>query len=94
MRIQQVLELKIQRVKWLLDKFRALFLLLIPVFCSLAKNNFSRYVSMGNSCYALFAYGNGGDLSFMLIIGIAYTEFVMISLFPVKYTNSKAGEKI
>jgi hypothetical protein len=25
---------------------------------------------MGNR-YALFAYGNGGDLSFMLIIGIA-----------------------
>jgi hypothetical protein len=27
----------------------------------------------------LLFYGNGGDLSFMLIIGIACTEFVMIS---------------
>jgi hypothetical protein len=72
----------------------ALFLLLIPVFFVTAlKNNFSRYVSMGN-CYALFAYGNGGDLSFMLIIGIAYTEFVMISFVSGQiYTNSK-GENI
>jgi hypothetical protein len=48
---------------------------------------------MGNS-YALFAYGNGGDLSFMLIIGIAlhgicYDFFVSGQI----YTNSKAGEK-
>jgi hypothetical protein len=44
--------------------------------------------------YALFAYGNGGDLSFMLIIGIAlhgicYDFFVSGQI----YTNSKAGEK-
>jgi hypothetical protein len=39
-------------------------------------------------------YGNGGDLSFMLIIGIALREFVMISFVSGQiYTNSKAGEK-
>jgi hypothetical protein len=44
--------------------------------------------------YVLFAYGNGGDLSFMLIIGIAlhgicYDFFCSGQI----YTNSKAGEK-
>ncbi|HSD06720.1 MFS transporter, partial [Flavobacterium sp.] len=45
--------------------------------------------------YALFAYGNGGDLSFMLIIGIAL-HGVCYDFFFVSgqiYTNSKAGEK-
>jgi hypothetical protein len=43
------------------------------------KNNFSRYVAIR---YALFAYGNGGDLSFILIIvaGICYDFFC-----PAKY---------
>jgi hypothetical protein len=45
---------------------------------------------MGNR-YALFAYGNGGDLSFMLIIGIAYTEFVMISFFVSNIYQLKSG---
>jgi MFS family permease len=44
--------------------------------------------------YALFAYGNGGDLSFMLIIGIAlhgicYDFFCFRSI----YTNSSKSEK-
>jgi hypothetical protein len=50
----------------------------------------TRYVSMGNSL-PFVRYGNGGDLSFMLII--VYTEFVMISLFRSNIPTSKAGEK-
>ena len=45
--------------------------------------------------YILFAYGNAGDLSFMLIIGIAL-HGVCYDFFFVSgqiYTNSKAGEK-
>jgi MFS family permease len=47
---------------------------------------------MGN-CYALFAYGNGGDLSFMLIIGIALHGICYDFFVSQIYTNSKAGEK-
>jgi MFS family permease len=45
--------------------------------------------------YVLFAYGNGDDLSFMLIIGIAL-HGICYDFFFVSgqiYTNSKAGEK-
>ena len=45
--------------------------------------------------YALFAYGNAGELSFMLIVGIAL-HGVCYDFFFVTgqiYTNSKAGEK-
>jgi len=45
--------------------------------------------------YALFAYGNAGALSFMLIIGIAL-HGVCYDFFFVSgqiYTNSKAGER-
>ena len=45
--------------------------------------------------YLLFAFGNAGDLSFMLIIGIALHgvcyDFFFVSGYI--YTNSKAGEK-
>jgi hypothetical protein len=51
----------------------ALFLLLIPVF--FVRYGFKKTILVGMLAwairYALFAYGNGGDLSFMLIIGIA-----------------------
>jgi Nucleoside H+ symporter. len=45
--------------------------------------------------YALFAYGNANDLTFMLIMGIAL-HGVCYDFFFVSgqiYTNSKAGEK-
>ena len=45
--------------------------------------------------YALFAYGNAGDLTFMLIIGIILHgicyDFFMVS--GQIYTNAKAGPK-
>jgi hypothetical protein len=67
-----VLELKIQRVKWLLDKFRS-FILTVNSRVFFV-HGFKKTILVGMLawaiCYALFAYGNGGDLSFMLIIGI------------------------
>ena len=75
----------------------ALFLLLIPVFFS--KYGFKKTILVGMLAwairYALFAYGNGGDLSFMLILGIAL-HGICYDFFFVSgqiYTNSKAGEK-
>lgn len=75
----------------------ALFLLLIPVFFS--RFGFKKTILIGMLAwairYVLFAYGNGGDLSFMLIIGIAL-HGICYDFFFVSgqiYTNSKAGEK-
>lgn len=75
----------------------ALFLLAIPVF--FAKYGFKKTILVGMIAwsvrYLLFAYGNAGDLSFMLIIGIAL-HGVCYDFFFVSgqiYTNSKAGEK-
>jgi hypothetical protein len=42
--------------------------------------------------YALFAYGNGGDLSFMLIIGIAH-GICYDFFFPVKYIPTQKRVK-
>ncbi|WP_035674556.1 nucleoside permease [Flavobacterium sp. 83] len=75
----------------------ALFLLLIPVFFS--RFGFKKTILLGMLAwairYVLFAYGNGSDLSFMLIIGIAL-HGICYDFFFVSgqiYTNSKAGEK-
>jgi len=75
----------------------ALFLLLIPVFFT--RFGFKKTILIGMLAwairYVLFAYGNGGDLSFMLITGIAL-HGICYDFFFVSgqiYTNSKAGEK-
>ncbi|MGZ9736214.1 nucleoside permease [Flavobacterium sp. GNP002] len=75
----------------------ALFLLLIPVFFT--RFGFKKTILVGMLAwairYVLFAYGNGDDLSFMLIVGIAL-HGICYDFFFVSgqiYTNSKAGEK-
>ncbi|MBB5636344.1 nucleoside transporter [Pedobacter cryoconitis] len=75
----------------------ALFLLMIPVFFK--RFGFKATILVGMIAwavrYALFAYGNAGELSFMLIIGIAL-HGVCYDFFFVSgqiYTNSRAGEK-
>jgi nucleoside transporter len=75
----------------------ALFLLLIPVFFT--RFGFKKTILVGMLAwairYVLFAYGNGDDLSFMLILGIAL-HGICYDFFFVSgqiYTNSKAGEK-
>ncbi|WP_419803263.1 nucleoside permease [Mucilaginibacter sp.] len=74
-----------------------LFLLFIPVFFS--RFGFKKTILVGMLAwairYALFAYGNSTNLSFMLIIGIAL-HGVCYDFFFVSgqiYTDSKAGEK-
>jgi nucleoside transporter len=75
----------------------ALFLLLLPLFFS--RFGFKKTILVGMLAwavrYALFAYGNASDLSFMLILGIAL-HGVCYDFFFVSgqiYTNSKAGDK-
>jgi nucleoside transporter len=72
-----------------------LFLLLLPVFFT--RFGFKKTILVGMLAwavrYAMFAYGNAGDLSFMLIIGIAL-HGVCYDFFFVSgqiYTDSKAG---
>lgn len=73
-----------------------LFLLLLPVFFK--KYGFKKTILLGMLAWAvrylLFAFGNAGELSFMLIIGIALHgicyDFFFVSGYI--YTNSKAGE--
>lgn len=74
-----------------------LFLLLLPVFFT--KFGFKKTILVGMLAwavrYALFAYGNASDLSFMLILGIAL-HGICYDFFFVSgqiYTNSKAGDK-
>ena len=74
-----------------------LFLLMLPVFFK--KFGFKKTILAGMLAwairYALFAYGNAGELSFMLIIGIAL-HGVCYDFFFVAgqiYTNAKAGIK-
>ena len=74
-----------------------LFLLLLPFFFK--KFGFKVTILVGMLAWAirylLFAYGNAGELSFMLILGIALHgicyDFFFVSGFI--YTNSKAGDR-
>lgn len=75
-----------------------LFMLLLPVFFK--KFGFKKTLLFGMLSwalrYVLFAYGNAGDLSFMLLLGIALHglcyDFFFVS--GQIYTNSKAGDKV
>jgi nucleoside transporter len=74
-----------------------LFLLCIPIFFK--KFGFKWTILVGMLAwairYVLFAYGNAGELSFMLLIGIAL-HGVCYDFFFVSgqiYTDSKAGEQ-
>jgi nucleoside transporter len=74
-----------------------IFLLFIPIFFK--KFGFKKTILVGMLAWAirylLFAYGNAGELSFMLILGIAL-HGICYDFFFVSgqiYTNSKAGEK-
>ncbi|MGY3052904.1 nucleoside transporter [Pedobacter sp. UYEF25] len=74
-----------------------IFLLFLPIFFKRFGFKFTILIGMLAWAvrYALFAYGNAGELSFMLIIGIAL-HGVCYDFFFVSgqiYTNSKAGEK-
>lgn len=73
----------------------ALFLLLLPVFFS--RFGFKKTILIGMIAwavrYALFAYGDAGELTFMLILGIAL-HGVCYDFFFVSgqiYTDQKAG---
>ena len=74
------------------------FMLLLPFFFK--KYGFKKTILFGMLAwgirYALFAYGNTGDLFFMIITGIAL-HGICYDFFFVSgqiYTNSKAGEKV
>jgi nucleoside transporter len=74
-----------------------LFLLALPIFFS--RFGFKKTILVGMLAwalrYVLFAFGNAGSLSFMLLVGIAL-HGVCYDFFFVSgqiYTNSKAGER-
>jgi len=73
-------------------------MLLLPLFFK--KYGFKKTILFGMLAwvirYALFAFGDAGELFFMLIIGIAL-HGICYDFFFVSgqiYTNSKAGEKV
>ncbi len=73
------------------------FMLLLPFFFK--KYGFKKTILLGMSAwgirYILFAYGNAGDLFFMLVLGIAL-HGICYDFFFVSgqiYTDSKAGGK-
>ena len=74
-----------------------LFLLMLPIF--LKRYGFKITILAGMAAwairYALFAYGNAGELSFMLILGIALHGICYDFFFVAGqiYTNAKAGIK-
>lgn len=75
----------------------AIFLLLLPLFFK--RFGFKKTILVGMLAwavrYTLFAFGDGGDLLFMLLLGIALHgvcyDFFFVSGYI--YTNSKAGEQ-
>jgi len=75
----------------------AIFLLLLPLFFS--RFGFKNTIMLGMLAwvirYLLFAYGNAGELSYMLIIGIAL-HGICYDFFFVSgqiYTDARAGER-